>query len=384
MARPRQDSIDVPNLYRKKDKRNGKVYYQYKNQVTGRFVSLGTDKNKAIESAVKANRVIEERGLMQILQEQKRQNDKVEREHGVLITEFCDKLLKRFEMYEFAKLSESTVKEKKRHLEILRNRFGTIRIKRISVLDINALLDEYVEDGKLSAAKTLRSYLSIFFKEAQYMGFVDSGFNPALSTRPIEAKVKRARITESDFSVFWENCQNGKSKHFIDSVKIAVTTGLRRSDIVNLKFSDVSDGYLHVSLGKSRGKTNLAFPLKMKNPLIGETLGEIISGCRRKVVSRFVVHHQNSAPRVKIGGQVNPSSLSQSFRAIWDKSGINTVSGKTAPTFHELRSLCVRSYGSGAGDLQKLLGHADQNTTEVYLDERDKAKINYIDVPEVA
>ncbi|HHB1576086.1 TPA: phage integrase Arm DNA-binding domain-containing protein [Vibrio parahaemolyticus] len=39
MARPRKDSIDVPNLYRKKDKRNGKVYYQYKNQVTGRFVS---------------------------------------------------------------------------------------------------------------------------------------------------------------------------------------------------------------------------------------------------------------------------------------------------------------------------------------------------------
>ncbi|EID0698874.1 phage integrase Arm DNA-binding domain-containing protein [Vibrio parahaemolyticus] len=384
MARPRQDSIDVPNLYRKKDKRNGKVYYQYKNQVTGKFVSLGTDKVKAIESAVKANRVIEERGLMQILQEQKRQDEKIEREHGVLITEFCDKLLKHFEVYEFDKLSDSTIREKKRHLEIFRNRFSTIRIKRISVLDISALLDEYIEDGKLSAAKTLRSYLSVFFKEAQYMGFVDSGFNPALSTRPVEAKVKRARITESDFSVFWKNCQNGKSKHFIDSVKIAVTTGLRRSDIVNLKFSDVRDGYLHVSLGKSRGKTNLAFPLEMKSPLIGEALGEIISGCRRKVVSRFVVHHQNSAPRVKIGGQVNPSSLSQSFRAIWDKSGIETPTDKTAPTFHELRSLCVRSYGADTGNLQKLLGHAEQHTTEVYLDERDKAKINYIDVPEVA
>lgn len=384
MARPRQDSIDVPNLYRKKDKRNGKVYYQYKNQVTGKFVSLGTDKDKAIESAVKANRVIEERGLMQILQEQKRQDEKIEREHGVLIAEFCDKLLKHFEVYEFDKLSDSTIREKKRHLEIFRNRFSTIRIKRISVLDISALLDEYIEDGKLSAAKTLRSYLSVFFKEAQYMGFVDSGFNPALSTRPVEAKVKRARITESDFSVFWKNCQNGKSKHFIDSVKIAVTTGLRRSDIVNLKFSDVRDGYLHVSLGKSRGKTNLAFPLEMKSPLIGEALGEIISGCRRKVVSRFVVHHQNSAPRVKIGGQVNPSSLSQSFRAIWDKSGIETPTDKTAPTFHELRSLCVRSYGADTGNLQKLLGHAEQHTTEVYLDERDKAKINYIDVPEVA
>ncbi|GKT33940.1 phage integrase Arm DNA-binding domain-containing protein, partial [Aduncisulcus paluster] len=199
----------------------------------------------------------------------------VEREHGVLITEFCDKLLKRFEMYEFAKLSESTVKEKKRHLEIFRNRFGTIRIKRISVLDINALLDEYVEDGKLSAAKTLRSYLSIFFKEAQYMGFVDSGFNPALSTRPIEAKVKRARITESDFSVFWENCQNGKSKHFIDSVKIAVTTGLRRSDIVNLKFSDVSDGYLHVSLGNAKSEDWRSGKPKLAIAIISRNMGQV-------------------------------------------------------------------------------------------------------------
>lgn len=45
-----KNSTDVAGLYEKFDRRTGRVYYQYKNPVTGKFHGLGTDKGKAEKS----------------------------------------------------------------------------------------------------------------------------------------------------------------------------------------------------------------------------------------------------------------------------------------------------------------------------------------------
>ncbi|MCN8575706.1 phage integrase Arm DNA-binding domain-containing protein, partial [Escherichia coli] len=50
-ARPRSHKISIPNLYCKLDKRTGKVYWQYKHPLSGRFHSLGTDENEAKQVA---------------------------------------------------------------------------------------------------------------------------------------------------------------------------------------------------------------------------------------------------------------------------------------------------------------------------------------------
>ena len=56
--RPRKNSTDVAGLYEKFDRRTGRVYYQYKNPVTGKFHGLGTDKCKAEKIASTANQRI--------------------------------------------------------------------------------------------------------------------------------------------------------------------------------------------------------------------------------------------------------------------------------------------------------------------------------------
>ena len=56
--RPRKNSTDVTGLYEKFDRRTGRVYYQYKNPVTGKFHGLGTDKGKAEKIASTANQRI--------------------------------------------------------------------------------------------------------------------------------------------------------------------------------------------------------------------------------------------------------------------------------------------------------------------------------------
>ena len=48
--------------------------------------------------------------------------------------------------------------------------------------------------------------------------------------------------------------------------------------------------------------------------------------------------------------------------------------GKTAPTFHEIRSLSARLYGDefGAEFAQALLGHKSAQMTELYRDARGR------------
>jgi hypothetical protein len=53
--RPRKNSISIPGLYARFDRRTDKTYYQYKNPVTGKFHGLGTDKAKAEKTALIAN-----------------------------------------------------------------------------------------------------------------------------------------------------------------------------------------------------------------------------------------------------------------------------------------------------------------------------------------
>ncbi|EFE1756274.1 hypothetical protein CJ325_003551 [Escherichia coli] len=61
--RPRKNSTDVAGLYEKFDRRTGRVYYQYKNPVTGKFHGLGTDKGKAEKIASTANQRIAQQKL---------------------------------------------------------------------------------------------------------------------------------------------------------------------------------------------------------------------------------------------------------------------------------------------------------------------------------
>lgn len=56
--RPRKNSISIPGLYARFDRRTDKTYYQYKNPVTGKFHGLGTDKAKAEKIAATANQRI--------------------------------------------------------------------------------------------------------------------------------------------------------------------------------------------------------------------------------------------------------------------------------------------------------------------------------------
>ena len=82
---------------------------------------------------------------------------------------------------------------------------------------------------------------------------------------------------------------------------LGLITGQRLNDIANMRFSDISDNYLHIKQHKSGSLVRLSLNLRLD--AIGMSVSDVVSRCRDRVVSQYLIHHaKNTARRGKVGG----------------------------------------------------------------------------------
>lgn len=368
-ARPRSHKITIPNLYRKLDKRNGKVYWQYKHPLTGTFHSLGTDAEESALVASQANTVIAEQQTKQILSVNERLSTIKNKKVGISVTNWIDRYLEiQKERVELNELKLNSYKQKIKPLNLFKQHCGTLPLKDITALEIAGIIDEVKALGHNRMAQVVRFVLIDVFKEAQHMGHVPPGYNPAQATKKPRNKVKRERLSFEEWEKIYKQSEN--HQHYLRcGMLLAVITGQRLGDITKMKFSDIWDGMLHVQQEKTGAK--LAIPLSLKCDALNLTLGDVISICRDLVVSPYLLHYKHTSGNAKIGGRVSNASLTTSFKNARNKCGLEWEEG-TAPSFHELRSLSERLYREQGIDTQKLLGHRTQIMTDKYNDDRGK------------
>ncbi|CQL34954.1 integrase [Salmonella enterica subsp. enterica serovar Typhimurium] len=134
-----------------------------------------------------------------------------------------------------------------------------------------------------------------------------------------------------------------------------------------MKFSDVFDNRLYVTQIKTGMK--IAIPLSLTLRATGLRLGTVIDRCR--LVSRTDFMISAGIRKNSPTGNIHPDGLTKTFVKARKASGVNF--SNNPPTFHEIRSLAGRLYKNEHGEVfaQKLLGHTSENTTKLYLDERD-------------
>ncbi|NUW66917.1 tyrosine-type recombinase/integrase [Vibrio coralliilyticus] len=381
-ARPRKYQQHVENLYQKTDKRNGKTYFTYKHPETGQFIGLGSDREKAFSAAREANAIFAERKVEQI-----HRILQMDKEAVKVIGISARAWVERYQKIQHDRMIDgdikpTTLKNKTSLSSLFSDTFGGRGIKEITTKDIVDVLEQYKAAGKSGMASTIKSVWGDLFKEAQYAGEVEPGFNPVIHTRSVKLTTQRRRITEHDLSQIMDAKTYQQRPYLKSAIKIAVTTGLRISDIAELKFSDVKKGHLYVTLGKSNGKMHLAFPLSLANPFINETLGDIIKECRStRIVSRYLIHVTTANSRTQKGAKVTTQTISKAFLKA-KRECANEVSSGTF-TFHELRSFAERIYRASGYDTQALLGHQSPFMTDKYNDDR-KPKYVYIVIPNAA
>lgn len=369
MARPRKHNISIPNLYRKLDKRNGKVYWQYYNQLDDKFSSMGSDEETAKTAAMELNRITSQKQVDHayalvdsVLGRDKPECKKI-RLH-VWIDKYCDLLERRRERGE---LAASTIRSRKYSANLLREKSSNMYLENVGAREMASILEGFKDEDKNITANQHRSNWVDMFKEAQYAGEVPPGFNPALATRKISFKIKRGRLELEQWRLIF-NAAESWPHYAQSSLLLALVTGQRPGDVIKMKFSDVWDDYLHIEQEKTGHK--IALPLSLYCDAVSMSLGDVIEFCRDKTLSPHMVHHASSKRRAKAGGQLSKTTISKMFCDLRNEVGIEAEEGKTPPTFYEQRSLAERLYKKQGIDTQMLLGHANAAMTAVYHDDR--------------
>lgn len=353
--RPRKPgSKDLPpNLYRKTDKRNGSVYYTYRDPLSGRYFGMGKDKAQAVRETLAANHSSVASPALQ------------ERIAAKPARPFSEWLGRYREIVAEKELSENTKETLRMRINRLADLFGALDIREVTTIRVADYLTGMAREGKAQMSRAMRSLLRDVFMEAMAAGWVDA--NPVEVTKAAKVKIKRERLTLEMWRAIHDHAKQPWIKR---AMELAVLTGQRREDIAAMLFSDIKEKHLHVVQSKTGQRLRLSTGIRLD--AIGLDLEALIKLCRDRVVSKHLVHHARTVSRAKAGQPIMLDTLSKAFAEARDAaaaSGLITI-GENPPTFHEQRSLAARLHAAEGRDPQALLGHKSAKMTDLYRDSR--------------
>lgn len=267
--------------------------------------------------------------------------------------------------------SVQTLKNKATYLKHLKKHFGNRAMDSITPFEISTAFLEYSP----STSKRLIGAFKDVYYEAVANG--EANANPLMLLRSPKVHTTRKRLDIDTFNKMLEVSFDIKIPWVTNMLLLALGTGQRRGDLANMCFTDIVDGHLRVEQQKKAGKpqgARLAIPLSINVPSIGCTLADIIELCRKGPEGPNLLRKSN-------GTGLDPSSLSYRFRTILDMvCGAEAYKKYEHPSLHEVRSMSARHYlldGMPRETIQTLMGHKDEEMTNVYLDDRGLTSDQY-------
>ncbi|ECQ7607846.1 phage integrase Arm DNA-binding domain-containing protein [Salmonella enterica] len=353
MSRRKHD----PNLPKNLTYRKNRKTFAWRNPLTYEEFQLGQiSRRDAIAQAIEANNFIAQNYTPVALIEKLKGMD------SLTVT----KWIERYEvLLQRRNLSANTYKIRSNQLATIREKMGEMILAEVTTKHVATFLETWIEGGKNTMAGAMRSVLSDMFREAVVEGHITQ--NPVAPTRAPRIEVARNRLRLDVYKKIREAAEHLPA-WFPLAMDLALVTGQRREDVSCMKFSNIIDDRLYVNQIKTGMK--IALPLSLNLSAVGLRLGTVIDRCR--LVSRTDYLISPGVRKNSSDGSLHPDSLTKKFVAARKLAGINF--SDNPPTFHEIRSLAGRLYRDERGEdfAQKLLGHTSENTTKLYLDERDE------------
>ncbi|RMP26124.1 tyrosine-type recombinase/integrase [Pseudomonas coronafaciens] len=165
-------------------------------------------------------------------------------------------------------------------------------------------------------------------------------------------------------------CPYGKTGDRLrNAIDLALITAQRRTDILDMKFEDVREGFLYVIQQKTAKASDAAWIRFRVTP----ELQAVISRCRDNVASAYLVHRrperlkQKQAQTKDHWTKIEERYLTRAFKAAREDAGCYADwSDEEMPGFHEVRALSLHLYKKAGKDGQKIAGHASEDMTKNY------------------
>lgn len=341
-----------PNLYREKHK--GRIYYRYRDPVTGKRTGFGTDLVEAVKAAQQLNATRLPAATGNLIARVEGNDNTM----GAWLDRY-------WQICETERdLKPNTLRSRKSIIKGARDAFGSLRFDMVDTRRVADFLNGMREAGKARSAQAYRSTLLDVFNEAIAAGWTKT--NPVEVTRSPTVKVQRNRLTLETFKTILEAAEAHRESYVANSLLLALVTAQRVEDIAGMRFDQVTDDWLHVEQAKTGNKIRIGLAVRLQ--ALNLTVGDVVSRCRDRVLSRHLVHHTRSFRGAPAGSPVHQNTVSRGFQWARDRSGLSWDG--PPPTFHEIRSLAGRLFKDQGSDPQAILGHKDARTTAIYTDSR--------------
>ena len=256
--------------------------------------------------------------------------------------------------------SQNTVQSYRRDLVKMQNYFDTNGIKNVS--EVNSTLVRsyvlYMEDEKMSSATVSRSIASIrsFFIYLLERGIVSGNPTEGIKPPKVEKKIPET-LTIEEVNVLLDQPSGDSPKEVRDKamLELLYATGLRVSELVSLKASDINLSLSYIEChdrNKSRvipienaAKSALTRYLVEVRPNMCHSSEYLFTNIKGEEMSRqgFWKLIKSYAKKAGINKDITPHMIRHSFATHMVNNGADLIS------------------------LQEMLGHSDISTTQIYL-----------------
>lgn len=342
-----------PNLYQ-----NTNGYFYYRNPLNGDKKGIGRDRAQAFHDAKQANIIIASMKKNTLVAWVKGHEDHT--------------LISWLPVYEslwieISKPADGTLATARRFFErIKKSDFAWKPLQEIETVHVAKYLSALEAESTASVVKNLRARLHDVFQFAENQGLIKTGMNPVSATIAPKYKVKRERLSLEQFLQIRERV----TVPVANGMTLALMTGQRVGDVVNMKFSDYRDGFIFIKQKKTGYKLQQDGRIRLN--ALGMSIDEAIKQCRDRFISHYMIHHNRSSGTYRAGDSMGAEGLSNAFKDARNEVGIIAEEGRTPPSFHEIRSLAERLYKKEYGKefAQAIMGHKHAKMTADYDDLR--------------
>lgn len=259
---------------------------------------------------------------------------------------------------------------KKHYLENFKEYFGkdTLLVN-IRYLNLESYRNHLKQ--KITRNKTIRSDATvnremsclhhIMTKAVEWEKLESSPFDKGKSLILKENNMRMRFLTEDEITRLLDQCP----EYLHNIVECALNTGMRRGEILSLKWSQIRNGFIY--LGKT--KTNEARQIP-----INDTLDALFKQIRKEngFKSEYVFLYDGQIIEIKTGNVRRPKKDTESKPVTGIKSSFNSVLKRADIDdfrFHDLRHTFasqVLMKGGSLKDVQELLGHKTMTMTLRY------------------
>lgn len=241
--------------------------YRYRRPTDGKWFQFGSDRIKAIDAAKQLNL------------EFMRGADLI----GAVMGSTSESFAGFLDAYERdvlppRELAKGTLGLYAVHFRRFRKQFEGKAVDQITIRMIAEMLDALTP----RTANQCRALLIDIFNHAAAKGLCPD--NPAASTINRIEKKQRKRHTVEGLKAIRE-----KSPFWLqNAIDLALITAQRRTDILNMRFDGVREGFLYVVQQKTAKASDAAW-IRFK---VTEELQAVISRCRDDIVSPYLIHRR--------------------------------------------------------------------------------------------